>query len=538
MKISPNRRNFNPNDSDRRRLRAVLLLAFLGLQFATLSVATVAWRSSGDNIVRKRVDSEFRLAAEQAAENISAHLQAPARLQRLLLGSTSTIGPRNDKGLETLFLNALRNTPEASGVFIGRSDGSFLFVTLSGTGVLTKQIEVVNGQRTVRRLARANFHAPPVTTVVDDPYDPRTRTWYRSAIQKNPPIWSDVYKFATSKLPGITTASLVNGTYSDPVVVGVDVELSSVDLFVEQIQLSEHGSALLVDSHGTTLGTRFNQSFERRAAAGDITIKSAVAQHLAAGDSAAFRLPNTSEVLAVKSITGSPGWRVVLSAPESDFLTEQHDIQKQLIRNALLVGTFSALLAFGAYLLISRRVRDLSDHANVDSLTQILNRRRALELAHRTIRRNKGKGQCTYLCILDIDWFKSINDTYGHIEGDHALRVIAQRLGSSIRDSDLLGRYGGEEFIVVLSDMRDLDEATSALSRICRTATDEPIEFAETLALVTLSGGIVEASPSAHLSVTELVRRADSALYEAKQSGRNRIIAYSETKESFEIAQL
>jgi diguanylate cyclase (GGDEF)-like protein len=118
--------------------------------------------------------------------------------------------------------------------------------------------------------------------------------------------------------------------------------------------------------------------------------------------------------------------------------------------------------------------------------------------------------------MLDVDHFKQVNDTYGHAVGDQVLRVVAERCHESIRDIDILGRYGGEEFAITLP-ATDLSGAHSVAERLRRSIADVPIPTERGDITITISLGVASNTQD----VATLVNRADAAMYAAKQAGRN-----------------
>jgi diguanylate cyclase (GGDEF)-like protein len=165
-----------------------------------------------------------------------------------------------------------------------------------------------------------------------------------------------------------------------------------------------------------------------------------------------------------------------------------------------------------------------------DELTGLFNRRKLREALDEWIPRARRERQPISVLLLDVDHFKSINDAWGHATGDRVLRLIAELLQSSFRAQDVVCRYGGEEFCVLLCDHRagqNQNHPTEALffaERVRRAAETMRWTTADGQALsqVTLSGGIA-AYPWDGATAQELLQRADEALYAAKRSGRNRI---------------
>jgi diguanylate cyclase (GGDEF)-like protein len=126
------------------------------------------------------------------------------------------------------------------------------------------------------------------------------------------------------------------------------------------------------------------------------------------------------------------------------------------------------------------------------------------------------------LALIDVDHFKHVNDTYGHQGGDAVLRELANRLGAAIRQDDWLGRYGGEELIIILPGLAYAGAATP-IERLRECVAEKPFKVGDFNVTLTVSIGMAwceSASDTAH----ELISRADAALYQAKGSGRNRVI--------------
>ncbi len=165
----------------------------------------------------------------------------------------------------------------------------------------------------------------------------------------------------------------------------------------------------------------------------------------------------------------------------------------------------------------------LRERALRDGLTKAWNRVAMLEMMDQAIQKSQRQGATFLLCLLDLDHFKRINDTHGHLAGDAVLRELVPRLGGGLRAYDLVGRYGGEEFLVLLTD---LGQATGAarVEALRAAVAATPFDIGEGRALaVTASFGVAEFDPAQPATGLELVRRADLALYRAKAQGRNRV---------------
>jgi len=164
-----------------------------------------------------------------------------------------------------------------------------------------------------------------------------------------------------------------------------------------------------------------------------------------------------------------------------------------------------------------------SEVAQIDALTFLLNRRMIVkELQSEVIRAGRYKSALS-ISVMDIDHFKSVNDTYGHLVGDEVLRQVAYQLKEHIRQPDMAGRYGGEEFLVILPNS-DLKAASEQASRLCRENSEVEVFTHEHMIKVTVSLGIAQFRPGVD-TWDSLLNRADNAMYEAKRGGRNRWVA-------------
>ncbi len=164
---------------------------------------------------------------------------------------------------------------------------------------------------------------------------------------------------------------------------------------------------------------------------------------------------------------------------------------------------------------------ELQRIAITDPLTGLYNRRGLLELGRHEVERFQRFGQPISAIMLDIDHFKDVNDTYGHLAGDQVLCELAERCRLLIRLVDIIGRYGGEEYAIVLPET-DLFQASAIAERL-RIAVEEKTFYTDQGKIpVTISLGVSRAGHGL-TSLTELIEQADAALYRAKQNGRNRV---------------
>jgi diguanylate cyclase (GGDEF)-like protein len=172
---------------------------------------------------------------------------------------------------------------------------------------------------------------------------------------------------------------------------------------------------------------------------------------------------------------------------------------------------------------LAEAVRTVQQMATTDMLTGALNRRMMTDLAEAELKLIERTGAPVCVALIDIDHFKNVNDHFGHHAGDTVLKGVAQHATTQLRQVDKFGRWGGEEFLLMLPRIA-LPDAMAALERLRQSV--ETLSFAEHTQLhVTFSAGIAQAQ--AGESLEHLIERADDALYEAKRQGRNRCLLAS-----------
>ena len=183
-------------------------------------------------------------------------------------------------------------------------------------------------------------------------------------------------------------------------------------------------------------------------------------------------------------------------------------------------------VAFGLLLMLNHRlIADVYQMASRDALTGAMNRRRIEEEAVRLRARCIRTGEPLAIMMIDIDFFKSINDRYGHPAGDKVLRAIADIAQKSIRAEDYFARYGGEEFCMLLTSTTE-SEALDLAERLRLAFAEFTLTLGKEQLNITVSIGVADSS-MVGLEFADMVTAADKALYCAKENGRNRVITYS-----------
>jgi len=198
------------------------------------------------------------------------------------------------------------------------------------------------------------------------------------------------------------------------------------------------------------------------------------------------------------------------------------DFDSLQVLTFLFALTFLCLWSGGFVVMVSQRLyQDLLELATVDFLTQLLTRRAMYQALESEISRCERGGPCFALMLVDVDHFKSVNDTFGHQMGDRVLQHIAQTLKGALRRQDVIGRWGGEEFLAMLP-LTDKRKAMQAGERLRATVEAASLIDRGQPIACTVSIGVAAYGEDGD-SLGSLLSTADTALYRAKSAGRNRV---------------
>jgi diguanylate cyclase (GGDEF)-like protein len=519
-------------------LRYMLFALLLGVQAITLFALLAFGHASTEAITREHAHQILNHLADTTADNTRRFLEPAehsATLSRELL-ERGVLRASDTVGLERYFLAQLHSNPQLAGIYLGQPNGAFVFVKRErngeGEGFSSKFIGFAAGTRQVSRVTRdANLNILKRETLPSDIYDPRSRPWYRAANQAGATIWTDPYVFFTSKRPGVTAASPIMRANEMIGVIGVDIEISGLSSFLNDVPLSEHGRAFIVDHNGTAVafpkldwvGRAFTDELPKANLVGGAVVQSM----LSAGSS--HDLPpsmNSFEVgqdgyfgiLRPFTIGNGTSWLIGVHAPSQDFMQEfAAQNAQQNTRIAWIFGLTCLLawpLVFGATLPFTI----LQRQATIDDLTGLPNRAEFMRQAARNIKQLHRQRRSAVIAILDLDGFKQVNDLFGHQSGDEVLSIVGQRLQMASRDSDLIGRLGGDEFALLLPDVR-AEDAQTFVARIRATLCDQPIRssLGEHRIGATIGVTVLERA----VSLPELLAQADQALLGGKTKIKN-----------------
>jgi len=234
---------------------------------------------------------------------------------------------------------------------------------------------------------------------------------------------------------------------------------------------------------------------------------------------------------------------VVVLRGEGDEITASQVIQagaydylpKEMVNSKSLSGVISSSLEkFRLKKQKDEAQKKIVEMATTDELTGLYNRRYFMEALEREVSRAKRYETDLAFCMIDLDHFKRINDTYGHPAGDRVLLEIGKIFKECIRQSDLAGRYGGEEFALILPSTQT-EEAYMVCERLRDMVSQHQFKYNLYLLRITTSIGIASFNPSNPEDPVSLIYRADEALYQAKEAGRNRVVEYQQIQELWDL---
>ena len=205
-----------------------------------------------------------------------------------------------------------------------------------------------------------------------------------------------------------------------------------------------------------------------------------------------------------------------LEAGADDYITKPFNMQELKVR----LRAARRILELQEALIDAReKMRDRATH---DPLTGLWNRDAITEILNTEYQRARRESHYMAVAMADIDHFKQVNDTFGHLAGDAVLREVARRITSSLRPYDAVARYGGEEFLFVLPGC-DMERGKKMAERIRGRISAEPMDTPDGLISITVSFGVADTSFGTDGEPEQVLRAADAALYKAKEAGRDRV---------------
>lgn len=334
-------------------------------------------------------------------------------------------------------------------------------------------------------------------------------------------------------------------TMSDPYEINVDVDSANpkqLAIFINYRVLDFDGKLLGATGLGLTVDAvmahinRYQETFKRKvyfvhSASGRVIMSGSdnLGQHIAdipglatvgpqamAAKSGVFSYqgPDGTRLLHVRDIPELK-WHLFVERNEDDALA---DIRQVTYLNLLICLLVTAIVTAVAKWVLDRHHRRLEAMATTDALTGLANRKALDILLDQAMRDTERTKAALSVILFDLDHFKRLNDTHGHVAGDHALKTVATVLRQHLRDNDIFARWGGEEFLVMLHNT-PLEQATEVAEKLRNALATHRFSFNGTDIPLSASFGVTQRQPSEDQD--PLLSRVDAALYAAKHAGRN-----------------
>lgn len=299
-------------------------------------------------------------------------------------------------------------------------------------------------------------------------------------------------------------------------VIGVGLKLESVTQLVEEYQKSFRRNVYFVDQEGL-IQVHPSAALEGKTNIHDMAGLSAIADHVLGQDRGSHAYSSNSDtILLTTRYIPELKWHLFIELPESQAMAK---MRQGFLRNLVIapVVILATILLIGYTINIFQR--RLESMAITDKLTGLKNREFFDESLLQAVKRYKRDKKIFSLLMIDIDHFKTINDAKGHLAGDEVIHRIAEIITAAARESDIVCRWGGEEFAIIAADctVAKAQRLSFALHKAIRAGAFFPGTDDMT---ITVSIGLTEVRP--HDDENALIGRADRALYQAKDNGRNR----------------
>ena len=479
-----------------------------------------------------------------------------------------------------LWVAASLNPNPNNYVYYGNSRGQFAGVVKHEDG--SGEWRSGHSATTPRGVQRfAGLDAPLEKSILESRlYDPRQRPWYQRALAAGKPAWSPVYvDNRTGELVATRTKPLFDAANQIEGVAATDVSLKMLNNFVRALRVSKNGVAFVAEQNGDLIAsssddsTRLSngQSVRLNAAqSGNALVRATyaeVADVFKAGlkdsepEARVFDGPGGKIYASVSVIRDSAGldWITVVAVPRGDFMAGVVDNVTRSVTVAIIAAL--AAMALGLWVLnwVSHDLRLLSTAARrlgeghlfmpvgiarkdelgelarnfevmqlslqTDKLTSVFNRDTFEKQLTRRIEEHRSgmRSSAFSLLFVDIDHFKRVNDQFGHRIGDLVLTELADRLKHAVRSGDIVGRYGGDEFVVLLSDIENAAAAHRVREKI-ELRMKEPVTSsgADKAADISVSASIgLAVYPDSGPDTASLFAAADKEMYQRKQSTRS-----------------
>lgn len=458
-------------------------------------------------------------------------------------------------------------------VYFGGSDGRFVGINRVSNDFVELYLREPDAKK--RHVYKVMAPGDRTTILRTDDYDPRVRPWYGVAAKLKKPVWSPIYNDFTSKEPTITLAKSVYR--ADKTLAGVmatDVTLKALTDFLRTLSVSKNGVAFVMDADGAMIATsgeelpfkmvkstpepmhanEMKTALIRDAYAKVIELKTG-GTDLHTPLAREFGAANGTVEIAAAQLGEKYGvnWLTIVAIPRSDFMGR---VTRSLYQGTIIAGICVLIALFlGLVILnrilfdiralthaakkvgdgepmpalnikrhdeigqLARTFREMEHNLRIDKLTAVFNRESLnsqVTFLRRQAEQNPSQNIGFALVFIDLDNFKAINDQHGHSTGDQVLTAVAARLNASVRENDLVARYGGDEFVVMLKGMTDAGDIAACEDKI-RSIVEVPMITEHGAVSVGVSLGWA-VFPHDGRSTEKLLKVADSRMFESKKN--------------------
>lgn len=541
-------------DKNKWPIAKITFIALLCLQIVTVGLMMLISHLWGEEAYLKHVRGLMRAVATESVQSVENLLQPAEHLIKNSRGlmEAGVLPVTAGETMERYFFQQVSVNANFSGMYFGWINGDFLFTRHGEADELSPYVtKYVVKDKDVRKTqlvyrTAAFLERDRVDTPTD--FDPRTRPWFK-AVSDSGYRWTAPYVYFTSQRPGITVSSPVLNAAKEPIgVMGLDIEISNLSHFLSKNELSHNSTALIATRNKEMVAhTDFDTIMKPDPANPEKHMMISLADiddELSKKSIAALEAEGKSFVSDdVRTVTlefegetyhavfhsyNKLGleWTVVVTAPESDFIEMIRSAQRWQILAAVISSLVITLIAFLLALRFLKPVDELQESVLRNPLTGLYNRRALDQFGDEMVKEEHAKGQPVSVAMIDIDRFKTINDTFGHPIGDEVLVVVSQRMLNVLKKSDILTRYGGEEFALLMIGA-DLASAHAVCERLRRVVSQSPVMTSSGNISVTVSIG-VECIAQGDDYFRDALAAADKALYQAKRQGRDQVCTYSD----------
>ncbi len=528
-----------------KTLRFLLIAVLLVTQIAVIAFVMVSMQRVTTSQFISNAYGRVQAMAGALATQARQYLEpAESSLVVMLdLFEDGTLDAREATSLETHFLMELRLNESVQGVELARSDGSFVAVYRDGDALLTRisaGYHHASSTMVSEYDSRANLIQQSRRTSPDG--DRRRQPWYRDALASRSLVWTDPYLLFSTRSPGLSVAMKLPGVGRIPdSVLAVHVDVSNLSAIVSDIPNAQGGSAAVVDEAFNTIAwSEPSRPLSQADGHGVLPLGRIAGQPMKALQRLVSTPRNTVDeesngflrfvvngeqhvgiARPFELAGGRVNWTLMVQAPTIEYAGGLQAYFVNWLWTLIGVIIVTTLMALLAIMRLTAPVYEMHRNATRDRLTGALSRsefqRRFASLARR--RSHRAKGQHTALVAIDFDGFKAVNDQYGHAAGDQVLVEIASRLRTRLRRQDLLGRIGGDEFVIAMQLDRELD-AAAAIERLRASVVASAVQTDAGHHEIGITAGI--ALRRSDESLDTVMARADHALVSGKAKEKNR----------------